>query len=108
MMVKDSFSEHGCPNQNLTESQGVRIIKMGAEGLRIRTGVPDKLWPFIHQYLADINNHCGTPFLNWRAPIEKKHGYTPYISAFLICEFYEPVYFRIYEQDKRSLEKLGR
>ena len=100
MMVRDSFSEHGCPNQNPTESHGVRIIKMGAEGLKIRTGAPDNLWPLMHEYLADINNHCATPFLNWRTPIEKRHGYTPDISAYLMYQFYEPVYFRTHEKDK--------
>ena len=75
MVVKVSFSDHGCPNHNLTDSHSVRIIKMRAEGLRIRTGVPDKLWPLMHKYLSDINNHCTTPFLNWRTPIEKHHGY---------------------------------
>ena len=108
MMVRDSFSERGCPNQNPTESHGVRIIKMGAEGLRIRTGAPDKLWPLMHEYLADINNHCATPFLNWRTPIEKRHGYTPDISAYLMYQFFEPVYFRIHDRDKRSPEKFGR
>ena len=43
MMVKDSWSEAGCPNQNPAESGGVRIIKIGDEGLRIRTGAPDRL-----------------------------------------------------------------
>ena len=81
---------------------------MGAEGLRIRTGAPDHLWPLMHEYLADINNHCATPFLNWRTPIEKRHGYTPDISAFLMYQFYEPVYFRIHDKDKRSPERLGR
>ena len=43
MRVEDSFAEPGCPNQNPTENLGVRIIKMGAEELKIRTGAPDKL-----------------------------------------------------------------
>ena len=81
-MLKDPWSEAGKPNQNPTESGGVRIIKMGAGGLQIRTGAPEMLWPYMHQYLSDINNHCATPFLNWRTPIEKRHGYTPDISFF--------------------------
>ena len=81
---------------------------MGAEGLRIRTGAPDRLWPYMHQYLADINNHCATPFLNWRTPIEKRHGYTPDISAFLMYQFYEPVYYRLNDNDKNSPELEGR
>ena len=64
MMVKDSWSEAGKPNQNPTESGGVRIIKMGAEGLQIKTGAPERLWPYMFQYLADINSNCTTPFLN--------------------------------------------
>ena len=62
----------------------------------------------MHQYLVDINNHCASPFLNWRTSIEKRHGYTPDISAFLLYQFYEPVYFRLNDNDKKSPELEGR
>ena len=62
----------------------------------------------MHQYLADINNHCATPFLNWRTPIEKRYGYTPDISAFLMYQFYEPVYYRLSDNNMNSLELKGR
>ena len=81
---------------------------MGTEGLRIRTGAPAKLWPYMHEYLVDINNHCVSPFLNWRTPIEKRHGYTPDISAFLLYQFYEPVYFKLNDDDNKSPELEGR
>ena len=99
MRVKDSYSEPGCPNQNPVENLGVRIIKMAAEGLKIRTGAPDFLWPLMHKYLADVNNHCATPFLGWITPIQKRHGHIPDISPFLNFSFYEPVYFKLNDED---------
>ena len=45
MMVKDSFSEAGNPNQNPAESLGVRVVKSGAETLMNRTGTPAQYWP---------------------------------------------------------------
>ena len=107
MRVKDSYSEPGCPNQNPVENLGVRIIKMAAEGLKIRTGAPDFLWPLMHKYLADVNNHCATPFLGWITPIQKRHGHIPDISPFLNFSFYEPVYFKLNDEDRQSPEKKG-
>ena len=101
MRVEDSFAEPGCPNQNPTENLGVRIIKMGAEGLKIRTGAPDKLWPLMHKYLQDINNNCASPFLGWITPIQKRHNFVPDISPFLTFSFYEPVYFKLNDEKDR-------
>ena len=55
-----------------------------------------------------LNNHCATPFLGWITPIQKRHGYTPDISAFLNFRFYEPVYYKIHDQDTKSPEEAGR
>lgn len=63
MRVRDTFSEAGCPNQNLAEAMGVKIIKQGAEALMNRCGAPDYILPYSHKYIADVNNHCASPFL---------------------------------------------
>lgn len=100
MRVQDSYSEPGCQNQNPVEKLEVNIIKMAVEGLKIWTRAPDFLWPLMHKYLADVNNHCATPFLGWITPIQKRHGYIPDISPFLNFSFYKSVYFKLNNDDK--------
>ena len=58
MMVKDSYSEAGNPNQNPAESMGVRIIKRGAEAVMNYSGAPNNMWPYAHMYIANVNNVC--------------------------------------------------
>ena len=62
----------------------------------------------MHKYIADINNHCATPFLGWITPIQKRHGYTPDISGLLLYQFWEPVYFLTDEKTPKSKEQKGR
>jgi hypothetical protein len=69
MMVKDTWSEAGRPNENPAEALGVKPLKLGAEAIMNRTGAPSNMWPFVHKYIADINNHCANPMINWRTPI---------------------------------------
>ena len=107
MMVKDSFSEAGNPNQNPAESLGVRVVKSRAEALMNHTGTPAQYWPWAHKYIADINNHCATPFLNWEVPITKRHGYTPDISPFLQYQFYEKIYYKTEEKALNAKEQAG-
>ena len=107
MMVKDTFSEAYHPNENPSEALGVRIIKQTSEMIMARTGAPSGSWPWLHQYIADINNHCAQQILNWKTPISKCHGYTPDISAFLQFWFWEPIYFKIDEDDNLSKEAFG-
>ena len=62
------------------------------------------LKPTIYKFnvtLADINNHRATPLLGWITPIQKSHGYTPDISAFLNFQFYESIYYKTNEDDKQ-------
>ena len=77
MMVRDSYSEAHHPNQNPAEALGVKPLKQGAEMIMNRTGAPPNEWPWVHKYIADINNHCSTPVLNYKTPISVHHGYTP-------------------------------
>ena len=46
MMVKDTWSEQGHPNQNPTEALGVKPIKSGVEQLMNRTGAPSGARPW--------------------------------------------------------------
>ena len=92
MRVKDSWSEAAHPNQNPVEQGGIRILKQGVDGLLTRTGAPPESWPWVYSYISDINNHCASKYLNWRTPIEKRHGYTPDTSVLLLYSFWEPIY----------------
>ena len=107
MMVKDSYSEAGNPNQNPAELLGVKIIKQGAEVIMNKTGVEEKYWPWIHKYIADINNNCASPFLHWNVPITVRHGYTNEISAFLQYQINEKLYYKVDEKCHNSQEKAG-
>ena len=64
--------------------------------------------PWVYNYIADVNNHCASRVINWKTPIEKRHGYTPDISAFLLYQFWEPVYYLIDEKTSNSKEQKGR
>jgi len=107
MMVKDSWSESGNPNQNPVESQGVYPLKKGAEQIMNRTGAEDGAWPWALKYIAQVNNICATPVLGWKTPVSVRHGYTPDISAYLQFQFWECVYFKVDDQSPGSKEAPG-
>ena len=89
MIVKDTWSEAGYPTQNLVKQGAVRIIKQASDIIIARTGAPSEVWPWIYNNVADVNDHCATRILNWKTPIEKRHGYTPDISALLLYQFWD-------------------
>ena len=105
-MVKNSFSKAGSLNQNPAESFGVRVVKSKAEALMNCTGTPAQYWPWAHKYIANVNNHCATPFLNWDVPITKQHGYTPDISPFLQYQFYKKIYYKTKEKTLNAKEQF--
>ena len=108
MIVKDTWSEAGIPEQNPVEQGGVRILKNAADIIIQRTGAIPESWPWVYNYIADVNNHCASKIINWKTPIEKRHGYTPDISALLLYQFWEPVYFLTDEKTPNSKERKGR
>ena len=52
-------------------------------------GVDVGVWPWAHKYVADINNHCVSPWLNWKTPSQVQHGHKPDISGFIQFQFWE-------------------
>ena len=108
MIVKDTWSEAGYPTQNPVEQGGVRILKSTADTIITRMGAIPGVWQWVYNYIADINNHCANRILSWRTPIEKCHGYTPDISALLLYQFWEPIYYLMDEDTPKSKEKKGR
>ena len=107
MMVKDTFSERGSPNQNPAEALGVKPLKDGTQTIITRTGCPPEVWPWVAKYIADVHNHCAHPLLKWKTPISKQHGYTLDISAFLNFQFWEKVWFKVDEKYPNSKEIPG-
>src|SRR5210317_236118 len=95
MRVKDTWSGAGHQNKNPAEALGVDPLKIGVEVLMNRTGVDDRVWPWVYMYFSDINNICTTPILGWKTLISVSHGYTPEISVFLLYQFWEPSYFKV-------------
>src|SRR5210317_11448 len=73
-----------------------------------RTGADDRVWPWAYMYFSVINNICATLILGWRTPISVSHGYTPDISAYLLYQFWEPIYFKIDEKSSSTKELEGR
>ena len=67
----------------------IRILKTGIESLMARTRAIPEVWPWVLNYLADVNNHCASRILRWKTPIEVRYGYTPDISAFCLNSFWE-------------------
>ena len=86
MMVKDTWSEAGRPNENPVEALGVNPLKRGVQALMNRTGAANNSWSWACKHIADVNNMCASPALGWKTPISVRHGHTPGISAFLQCQ----------------------
>ena len=107
MMVKDTWSEQGHPNENPAEALGVAPLKKGIQQLMNRTGAPDEAWPWACKYIAQVNNICATPVHGWKTPVSIRHGYTPDISAYLQFQFWEKVYFKVDEQSPGPKEAAG-
>ena len=60
-------------------------------------------------YVCFVLNHTAVGSLHWRTPIETLTGSTPDISSLLCFHFWEPVYYRVDDNDfpSESTEKLG-
>ena len=82
-------------------------LKQGVQALMDRTGALNIVWPWAHIHWCDINNICATPVLDWKTPISVCHSYTPDISAFLQCQFWEKIYFKVDESSPSTKELPG-
>ena len=58
MMIRDSWSEAGNPNQNPIEANCICVLKAGIKSIMARTKAPKASWPCVLKCLCDINNHC--------------------------------------------------
>ena len=69
MMVKDSWAEPGCHNQNPVEAMGANPLKKGIEVIMNMTGADDGAWPWAGCHICDIHNCCAAPALNCKTQI---------------------------------------
>jgi len=90
--ISQSFTEPNHPHQNPAERY-IGYIKDLTLTVMDRTGAPDALWGLCAMYVVYISNRMAHPSLDHRTPFERRHGYTPDISAILHFGFYDPVYF---------------
>ena len=65
---------------------------MHTKSLMNRVGAPDNIWYLCSLYLAQVHNVTSKESLKWKTPLEKCHGYTQDISAYLLFEFYKKIY----------------
>jgi hypothetical protein len=91
--IQESFSEPKNPWQNPVETRAIKWLGQTAMKLLDRTGAPDWLWLFALAYMALVNNWTADETLGWKTPHEKRHGYTPDISALLAFRFFEKIYY---------------
>ena len=73
-----------------------------------RVGAPEFVWLDAMIYIDLVNNSTADELLKWITPFEKRHGYTPDISALLCFHFYEKIlYLDFDEKFPSSKEKPG-
>ena len=59
-------------------------------------------------YLGKVHKRTSKESLHGRVPLEKRHGFTPDISAYLLYQFYEKIYYLNTEQKyPHTKESLG-
>ena len=58
-----------------------------------QAGAPAYTWLDCARWLADIHNIVADESLNWRTPLERRHGITPDISPYIMSTFWEPIYY---------------
>ena len=107
-LVKDGLTEPYHSHQNPAELNAVRWLKDHSQVLMNRVNSPAYTWSYAAQHLAKINNVTAHESLGWRTPKEKRHGCTPDISAYLMFEFWERIYYLDVEETyPNSREKPG-
>ena len=106
LYVEDQFSEPNHPHQNPVEVAAIRWLKDSSHVLLDRTGAPDAAWFFACKYLSEIhmvtyNKQIGC------TPYQKRKGVMPNISAYLQCQFWKKIYFKVDESSPSTKELPG-
>jgi hypothetical protein len=91
--IQESFLEPKNPWHNPVETRAIKWLRQSTMKLLDHTGAPFWLWFFAIAYTALVNNWTAEESLGWKTPHEKRHGYTPDISALLAFHFFEKIYY---------------
>ena len=57
------------------------------------TGAPEYTWHYCGMWLCDIHNISANEHLGYITPLEKRHGITPDISAYILFHFWEEILY---------------
>ena len=99
LYIKDAFSEPYNQQQNFVESRSVRWLKPAINALLDKQNAPETAWYLAAQYLTQLHALIYDPRLGM-TPYQKRHGKVPDISPYLYYEFWEPIYYHVYEDEK--------
>ena len=105
--INNRTSEPYNKNQNFAE-RGIRDVKRMVQYLLNTSGAPDYCWLLAFDYACYVTNHLATERLGWRTPFEWITGRTGDLTALLAFIFFEPVYYRTFDNPQDEEEKLGR
>jgi hypothetical protein len=106
--IIDWQSEPHYQHQNPAE-QWYQTVLWYTNNIMNHTGTPDYTWLLCLVYVCILLNHLATESLNWQVPLQHLTGSTPDISALLLFEFLEPIYYAVEETSCPShpVEALG-
>ena len=97
-IIADQFSEPKNQQQNPVELNAIKWLKQHAQILMDRVNAPPDVWLQACIYLADIHNISANDGINDDIPLQRRHGTTPDISAFLQFIFWQKIYFLQHDQ----------
>eukprot|EP00934_Nitzschia_sp_Nitz4_P000636 Nitzschia sp. Nitz4//scaffold500_size4614//80//4514//NITZ4_009238-RA/size4614-augustus-gene-0.0-mRNA-1//-1//CDS//3329553583//636//frame0 len=87
------YSEPYNQQQNPAELGGVRWIKDHVSVLMDRTGAVARAWTYAARYMCGVGNILANESIRYNIPLTVRYGETFDISAFLVFQFYEKVYY---------------
>jgi len=107
--IKQHNSEARKGDHNFAE-RGWQDSKRMTNNLMNITNAPPYTWLLALQYVCFLQNHLARRSLGWRCSVEWILGFTPDISVLLQFEFWEPVFYALYESGfpRDSMEHVGR
>ena len=107
--IKYWQSEPHHQNQNFAENR-INDVKRLTNTLMDRTGTPPKLWLLCLTFVCFLLNNTAHPSLKWNTPLFTLTGQRNDISMLLCFVWYQPVYYKSYEDSfpSDSREARGR
>ena len=107
--IKDWQSEPYYQHQNYAERKYAQIKPL-VNRLLNTTGAPPESWLLALEHVVRTLNHTANKTLGWRTPIQALSGTKPDISAIIIFQFWELIYYKHINAKfpHDSNEKIGR